>query len=195
MAARDGMAHLITRLRGMTNTGETDYSIKGVTYWTDDQLQDILDTNRMDIMAEPLMVMPRQLSTTDVEYRDYYFSRANVEEAASGTAVWQVVDSRGSAVATAIYTVNYRARHIRFNSDTDGTAYFLHYRSYDLDNAAGDVWEQKAAQVADRFDFETDNHKLSRSQLARQYRQQAQDYRRQAGGRSKRMYRDDVNRR
>jgi len=48
MAARTGMNDLITELRGMTNAGSADTTIAGTAYWSDNQLQAILDRNRFD---------------------------------------------------------------------------------------------------------------------------------------------------
>ena len=57
MSARAGMTHLIARLRAMTETAAGDYSVDGLSYWSDDQLQDALDAqiNRIDLgLIEPL---------------------------------------------------------------------------------------------------------------------------------------------
>jgi hypothetical protein len=54
------------------------------------------------------------------------------------------------------------------------------------------VWEQKASNVAARFDIKTDNHDLKRSQLRASYLQMAQLHKKRAKPQSTRMTREDV---
>lgn len=191
MAARDGMASLIIELRTRCDAGTADYQVAGSDFWTDDQLQSVLDRNRRDVKRETLMLAP-ELSGGSAIYHDYQWCREWVEEAASGTAIWRVEDSQGSLIGTASYTPEYGARSLRFASNTGGTAYFLTYRSYDLDRAAAEVWERKAGHVASRFDIKTDNHDLKRSQLVEQYRAMAVEFRRRAPAKIATRVRDDM---
>jgi hypothetical protein len=85
--------------------------------------------------------------------------------AASGTAAWVVEDATGEAVGTANYTVNYEAGNVRFMADTDGTAYYLSGRSFEVNKAAASVWEKKAAHVVDAYDFAADGASFKRSQM------------------------------
>lgn len=181
MATRDGMNELIMRLRGMCAAAEDEYSVYDVTYWTDEQLQDALDAERVDVKREALISRPDYGAGGTVTYRDYYFHYADVEDAATGAEAWLLQDASGSTVAGSAYVVNERARHIRFAADTGGSAYRLSYRAFDLNRAAAVVWEQKAGHVASRFDIATDNHDMKRSQLYKQYRDRAAEYRQRAG--------------
>jgi len=49
--------------------------------------------------------------------------------------------------------------------------------TYDLHLAAADIWEEKAAAVASRFDFEADGGKFNRSQQYEMYMKQARRHR------------------
>ncbi len=49
--------------------------------------------------------------------------------------------------------------------------------TYDLNSAAADVWEEKAAVPAEDFDFNADGSQLYRSQVYRHAMQQARYYR------------------
>lgn len=194
MALRDGMTDLVARLRSLCDAGTADYTIGATTYWTDDHLQDALDGQRADIRREPLMVSPEVVAGNTTEYHDYLWrGGGDVETVESGSAAWLVMDGAGSAYGTADYTPSYRAQRLRFSSDTEGKALYLSYRAYDLERAAADVWEQKAAHVSSRFDIKTDNHTLSRSQLRRGYLDMAALHRKRAPARSIRRVRDDVN--
>lgn len=168
--ARSGLANPILELRRMTNAGTADYSIAGLSYFTDDQLQTVLDQHREDVFSESLEAVPTVRGGTTYWY-DYYCTPAVYEE---GTATFQVTDSLGNAVTP---TVNYQMGHLSFGTvDQGGTAYYLTARRYDLNGAAAQVWNDKAAYVAMAYDFSADGHSLSRSQMIKQYREMAQIY-------------------
>jgi len=191
--ARAGMATLITTLRGMCAVGTADYTSGGSTWWTDDQLQARLDASREDVYRAPLDVQTTYSGGTAVYY-DYYLRHAPkwLETAESGATAWDVQNANGSSVGTANYTANYDAGHIRFTADQAGTAYYLTYRAYDLHASAAEVWEAKAASVADRFDVRTDATQLNRSQIYAMYMAAAKEHRRKVRGRAVAMTRGDM---
>lgn len=49
--------------------------------------------------------------------------------------------------------------------------------TYDLNAAAADIWDERAADVAQDFDFSADGGSYHRSQVAAQYQQRARYYR------------------
>lgn len=49
--------------------------------------------------------------------------------------------------------------------------------TYDLNGAAGDIWQEKAASVASKFDFTADGGNFSQSQQYEQMMKQARYYR------------------
>jgi hypothetical protein len=192
MTARDGMTNLIATLRAWTEAGTADYTLAGATYWTDDLVQDTLDRHRTDIHREPLTV-EAEYSDGDLVYHNYYAPMRYYEEAAGGEDVWRIEDAAGSAIGTADYTVNYHAGHIRFTADTAGSARYLVARAYDMHRAAADVWRRKAAHVAGRVDWSTDNHTMKASQMRVHYLEMATYYEGQAVPRMVRLERSDVN--
>jgi len=180
MTARTGMATLIARLRTMTDAGTADYSIAGTTYWTDAQVQTILDLYRTDFRREQLRRTSETVSGT-ANYLDYYSRHRDLEEATGGTVVWRVEEGDGDDLGTANYTVNYEAGHIRMNSTSGGTVYYLTGRSYNMRKAASDLWRRKAANAAKHYDFSADGHSFKRSQFAAHCLQMAEYYDRQGG--------------
>lgn len=164
--ARVGMANLITEVRGMTEASGGDYAIAGVPYWSDAQLQDILDINRTDIIFDQLQMYPNQIAGGSLSWTDYRSGYGYYEATTGGTTIFYVQDSTGAAVGTASYTPDYRRGRVVFGSNQAGTVYYLTGRSYDLEAAAADVWRRKAAHYAPTsFDFSTDNHSVTRSQV------------------------------
>jgi hypothetical protein len=191
MAAREGMTNLLLRLRSMTSAGTADYALAGVTYWTDNHLQDRLDNCRVDLNRVPLSYEAEYDGGTAI-YKDYYAPVGNLEEASGDAAVWSVEDGDGDEAGTANYTVDYIRGVVRFTADQGGTAYYLRARSYNLNRAAALVWRTKAAHYAERFDVSTDNHRLTRSQLIKQCLDMAKAYEIEAGPMVAKMVRSDL---
>lgn len=187
------MENLIVRLRGMTEAGESDYSLAGVTYWLGEQLQDVLDRNRTDIVREPLRAEPEYVGASDQEYHNYYSIHRNLEEAPSGTPVWDVEDGTGATLGTANYSVNYEAGHIRVTAETLGTPFYLTARTYNMNRAAADVWEMKASHAAKGYDFTADGATFHRSQVYDHCMKMAQHYKGMGGMKVGRLFRGDVN--
>lgn len=165
MAIRDGMTEVILTLRKLCEAGTADYTLAGVTFWTDEDLQDILDDHRQDV-SEQMRVVARY-SSGGQAFHDYYFSAGPVERVASGASAFQVYNSAGSLAGTAAYSVNYRAGHVEFTADQgSGAQYAVRARAFNINGAAAEVWKAKAAHYqAAGFDVETDNHNIKRSQL------------------------------
>jgi len=189
MAARQGMANLIQVVRGYTSVGTADTTAGGTTWWTDDQLQEVLDKYRYTYKEIELIPMSDYVLgvTTYTEYRIPEYLRWLEED---GTASgWAIRTSTGGTAPT--YTTNYEARMVEFAADTAGTAYFLSCRTYNVYRAAADVWDQKAAFVAAKIDWESDNHKIKGAQEYQHYQMMAKQYRAMAGATQARFFRVD----
>ena len=137
MTARAGMSNLIKALRAATAVGTSDYTINSVSYWTDDQLQEMLD--RYQEQHVHINLTPKPMYTGDWEYYDYLIPQGRNFEESGTDSGWAVRNSAGGTVTG--YTVNYPARKITFTADQAGKAYYLDCRTYNLQLAAADVWE------------------------------------------------------
>jgi hypothetical protein len=180
MAVRTGVEYLIKLLRGMTNAGTADYTIAGEEYWSDDDMADTLDLYRTDVFREQLVQIITNDNSGSAQYFDYFFSNPNAEQHTSGTVLgklrWELENSAGSVIGTADYQVDYQGQYIRFDNSQAGTSYFLNYSHFNLNRAAANIWRRKAAQTADRFHIETDNHNLRRQQIFQHYISMAKMY-------------------
>jgi hypothetical protein len=192
--ARSGMGNLIGEMRGMAEAGASDYTIAGQPYWTDAQLQDVLDTHRTDIVFEQLSMYPVQVSGGSLSYQDYRSSNGYLEATTGGTSILYLQDSTGAVVASANYTPDYRRGQFQFSANQAGSVYYLTARSYDLDAAAAEVWRRKASHYANAFDFSTDNHSVSRSQVYKHCLEMAEYYTSQSAVavETVQMFRSDV---
>lgn len=188
--ARSGMVNPIKKLRNAAQVSLNDYAIGGVNYWTDDQLQEILDATRRDVYFAPTYPEMRATTGGTGLYYDYYFSGGDWEE---GTATFIIQDTTGGTPNPSGYSVNYRAGHIAFTADQRGTAYYLTARVYDINSAASEVWRTKAAQVASAYDFSADGHSMNRSQMQKHYLEMATHFAGLGAPVNVTMVRNDVN--
>lgn len=190
--ARTGMANLIAELRGMCNAGSADYTINGVTYWTDDQLQSILDRRSTEVIDERLVTVSENNGGTTT-YTRYYSRHGNYEATTGGSLVFVVKDANHSPVGTANYTPDYYTGEIVFAANTAGSAYYLTGRSYDLDAAAADVWNRKASQaMSASYSWSTDNMRVDKTAMRKEAVEMARYYRGMAGPASIDLTRGDT---
>lgn len=197
------MANLVDRVRALVNVNTDDYTVYYTDYWTNDQMQDRLDSNATFLVDSPLVWRPQTITGSVTTYLIAESLYRDFEELSSGAARWSIKDSTGGVVSTSDYTVNYRQGRVTFTSDQEGTNYYLTAYSYDVYAAAADIWGEKLANFADWYNFAADGGQYSRSQafdhaekMERLMRQKAgQNMVANAGGdvRTAAWYRTDVN--
>jgi hypothetical protein len=144
----------------MTDTSETEVQINGVQYWTDDQLQDILDQHRDEVIDEALLPVGYMEAGSKV-YKKYFIPHTvgkYVETVDSGADVFSIVDTLGVAAPT--YTVDFNAQLVTFAATTDGHSYFLRCRRYDVRASAAQVWLDKAAHRYQLIKWKAGAHTL-----------------------------------
>jgi hypothetical protein len=176
--ARATMSDLITRVRALTGAGTAD--------WSDDQVQDVLDRHRLDLVREPLAADEEYAGGT-LTWKTYRSGWGHLEQTNGGTAVFVVADSLGNARGTATWTADYQRGVVTFAADQRGTALYLTGRSYDVHAASAELLEAWASAVALDFDFATDGQSFRRSQKAEALRAQARLMRQRTGMRRTRI--------
>jgi len=164
--ARTGMQTLIDTVRGFANADPDEWEVSTdssiVTYWSDDEIQRVLDRHKQEYIHELMDAQPTYESGSSV-YKRYLLNAINVE---SGTAVFKVEDVAGTVSG---YTADYTRGIVTFSTDQSGKSFYWSGFSYDLYAAAADIWRMKASHVAGLVDFSTDGHSIKRSQQAQQY--------------------------
>lgn len=164
--ARTGMGAIIEELRSLTEAGTAEYTLGTTSYWQDDALQDILDLHRKDLRFSLLQPIPDTVQGGTLEYYEYRSEYKYFEATSGGTSVLYLQNSTGATAGTSLWSADYRRGVFTFGANQAGTIYYLTGRSYDINAAAADVWRRKAAHYAPTsFDFSTDNHTISRSQV------------------------------
>lgn len=178
MAARTSMADLLLTLRGLTNAGSAEYAVNGSAYWVDQQLQDVLDRHVQPIRHELLDVLPTHGSGGSITYVNYQSPHRFFESVLAGTPTTRFViqDEAGDAIGSAGFSVDYPRGLVTFGTATGGLSRYLTGYSYDMNAAAADVWQQKAAHYVTAYDFSSDNHNLRRSQIIDNCLKMAREY-------------------
>ena len=148
---------LISRLRGMTETTVNDYSVGAERYWSDYQLQQMID-HHADTFDWYTMDVQKQRVGAVYQYRQYY----------TGIQDWElspvILDADAGTISTG-YTFDAARGMVTFTADQVGSARYISGTAYNLAAAAADIWNLKAGHYASAYDVSTDNHNLSRSQL------------------------------
>lgn len=154
---RDSMALIVAELRVMTDTVDlTDDAAIDYGVWTDDYLQSVLDVSASRQLVD---VELRPISDVEGNYTLY--------ETPLGRNVWVedgavLVDSQG--VQPAGYTIDYQTKLVTFLSDTDGETFYIRGASYDLYEAAAEVWFKKAGLRASMISVKVGDHTLREDQ-------------------------------
>ena len=190
--ARTGMQTLIDTVRGFANAAPDEWEVTSgssiVTYWSDDEIQRVLDRHKVEHIHAPLEPVTSYSGGSAVVLQ-YRTGIANIE---GGTAVFKVEDVAGTV---SDYTADYTRGIVTFSTDQSGKTFYWSGFSYDLYAAAADIWRMKASHVAGLVDFSTDGHSVKRSQQAQQYLNMSQYYQSRSaseGVQTSRIVRDDL---
>ena len=189
---RTGMQTLIDTVRGYANAAPDEWSVSTdtslVEYWSDDEIQRVLDRHKSEYIHEPMTAYPTY-SGGSIVYLQYYAGIGNIE---SGTVVFKIEDTSGTVSG---YVMDYARGVATFSTDQNGKSFYWSGFAYDLDAAAADIWRMKASHVAGLVDFSTDGHSVKRSQQAQQYLNMAQYYQQRSaseGITTAKIVRDDL---
>lgn len=175
MTVRADMEERIRELRSLTNAGTADYTLAGVTYWSDAHLQDILDGNQTKIRHAEMQAQESYDSGGSVIYTEYLTYARNWELSPV------IQDVEGKTVAGTVYSFDAINGIVNFAADTTGATRYITGKVYDMSGAAAQVWRRKAAYYAAAYDISTDNHSLKRSQLVQQCTMMAEQFEAQSG--------------
>lgn len=189
--ARTGMQTLIDTVRGFANAAPDEWEVTSgssiVTYWSDDEIQRVLDRHKTEYIHEPLEPVETYASGQLVVLR----YRTGVHNLEGGTE-FKVEDVSGTVTPASI---DYARGIVTFATDQSGKSFYWSGFSYDLYAAAADIWRMKASHVAGLVDFSTDGHSVKRSQQAQQYLNMSQYYQSRSaseGVQTSRIVRNDL---
>ena len=189
---RDGMGHVVQRLRENCSLGYSDYTLVGTDYWTDAQIQGYADEYVEVLKRIPLSAFPIESDGT-LYYYHYEIPMKWLENNTSGTSYFRLYNGVGSAIGTADYTFDAVNGHVEFAADTAGSIYYADIRHYPIDEISAQIWMLKIAHIsANSFNIRMDNHTFNRNQRIEQYTKMMDFYRNKVGASSKRIIRGDM---
>lgn len=171
----------------MTGVGTAEYTINDRDYWTDDDLQKILD----DRVCSGLLQAEVQLYPTVASGGGFKWVNGRVEfQGKLDVDNASVIAFNGAEISGGT-TIRDDGR-IEFTESQLSAIPLLSGLCYDLNGAAADVLTEWASQVKLGYDISTDGQQMTRSQRHSQLLEQAEAFRARAVIGSMRMMRGDV---
>ena len=177
MAIRAGMTNLVTRTQRLIN------DVSEAT-WTEEQVQEYLDQNRMRANQMALQAEPTR-GPSATTYTTFYAPYGNWEESVT------LVDSGYNSVTAD--SLDYANGIFAFNSSQDNRPIMITGWYYDLYGAAADILEEKLSSNSDNYDFGADGGSYKRSQIGDKVKETVAHYRSLQWSRTVSLVRSDVN--
>ena len=176
-------------MRRLTGAGTSEYSIVNqaaatVTYFTDEQIQRVLDSRRVRLARYPVDYEEEySTSGSTVIFQHAYVGYKWLEDTAGGgnNTNCNLSDSQGSIIGTANYTLTPEDGFIAFTSDQRGSARFFTGWMHNPYKAAMDILVSWSTELARQPDFQTDNMRVWRSQKSAAVREQIKVLKQMAG--------------
>jgi hypothetical protein len=168
MAARTGVQYLVEEVRRLTGAGTAEFTVGTVTYFSDDEIERLLDRRRARL-ARNEVVFEYELASDgsgSTVYKNGRIGYPWLEDVSSGTVDFIVTTDKGSVIGTANYTLSPEDGFITFSADQAGSSRYVTGWVHNPHQAAMDVLVSWKAQLAMQPDWETDNMKVKRSQKA-----------------------------
>src|SRR5574343_274089 len=163
MAVRTSMSDLITQLRLMVDD-------KNAVEFTDQELQDVLD-QRAYIAEYEEMIAIASIENSVTVYKEFESEHRYYE------ADTILTDSAWATLTPD--TTDFKLAYFTFNT-AQGLPVLIYGWWYDMNAAAGDVWDLKANKYATQFDFSADGGSYKLSQKTDAARKLAAAYRSQS---------------
>lgn len=178
MPIREGMTYIIALIRQFGHVGIDDMTLGDVTYWSDQQLQDIADRH---LYSTLIPLTPTQLVTRTVYKlnapRHYYGENDTyVDDVLTTQKLW-VYDHNQTGVNTTFIYEPY-TQEVTFASGlNEDYKYYIEGRFINLYDALAELWGLKAAQRFDYISFKGGDNKMDMDQEYNHCKQQEQHYR------------------
>lgn len=183
------MDYLIAEVRRLTGAGTSEYTIVNqaaatVTYFTDEQIQRVLDSRRVRLARLPINYEEEySTSGSTVIFQHASVGYKWLEDTTGGgsNTNCNLTDSQGSIIGTANYTLTAEDGFVSFTADQKGSVRFFTGWMHNPYKAAMDILVSWSTELARQPDFQTDNMRVWRSQKAAAVREQIKVLKQMAG--------------
>lgn len=164
MAIRSGMTDLVSQFRSYLQES-------GTVIFSDERIQQILDSNSNYFNQHPLFVDPYYLNRSIVYY-DYFVNKSFLEGTATNTV--RIFNTNGSTVTN--YSSDFVNGKFTFSIDTRGSAYYMSGREFNFFKAVSEGWKEKASFYSTQFDFKVEGREYKKSQIIKSCLDLAKQY-------------------
>jgi hypothetical protein len=187
MATRAGVDYVIAKVREISGAGTAEYELVAqsgstVTYFTDEQIEQTLDSRRIRLSRHQVVYEP-ELSGGSTVYQHAKVGFAWVEDESAGgtTNDMKITDNQGSVIGTADYAFSAEDGYLSFTANQVGSARFITGWVHNPYKAAVDILTSWLNELVKQPDFQTDNMRVWRSNRADAIRRQIEDLKEIAG--------------
>jgi hypothetical protein len=169
MAARSGVQYVIDQVRRLSGAGTAEYTVGTITFFSDDEIERILDSRRVRMARYPLTFEETRSGDGSAIYLYAHTGQQWIENVVNGGSSDQfyISDSKGSLIGTASYTLSPEDGFVTFTADQNGSERYITGWIHNPYMGALDVLTAWQTQLAQQPDWATDNMKVSRSQKAK----------------------------
>lgn len=188
MTTRNGTDYIIAQVRRITGAGTAEYTLVDqagatVTYYTDEMIEEILDSRRIRLARHQVSYEPEISTggTTLYQHARVGFAWCEDESAGGINNDMKITDNQGSIIGTADYTFSAEDGYIAFGANQAGSARYLSGWVHNPYKASVDVLTSWLNELVKKPDFQTDNMRVWRSDRADAVRRQIEDLKELAG--------------
>ena len=188
MATRAGVDYIIAEVRRITGAGTAEYDLVDqsgatVTFYTDEQIERILDSRRIRLARHQLLYEPELNTggTTVYKHAKVGFGWVEDETAGGANNDMNITDNVGALIGTADYSFSPEDGYIEFSADQKGSSRFITSWVHNPYKGAVDVLTSWLNELVKLPDFQTDNMRVWRSNRADAIRRQIEDLKEMAG--------------
>lgn len=159
---------MIAGVRRLTGAGTAEYTVGTVSYFGDDQIEEVLDSRRVRMARSPIN-FEYELSDGGgtVIYKNAEVGIGWLEDTASGTAGFIMTDCYGSILAGSLYVLSPEDGHITFVTDQAGSDRYVTGWIHNPYKAAVDILTSWIVEFSKQVDWASDNMRVNRSQKAK----------------------------
>ena len=163
MTARTSVGYIIAEVRRLTGAGSAEYTVDSTSYFTDDQIERVLDSRRIRLVRQPLAYEYEINTSGTVVYKRARVGYGWLEDVSSENN-FQITDSLGAVTGTADYTFSPEDGYVVFDNDQAGSTRYATGWIHNTYRAAVDLLTSWNSELARQPDFATDNMRVWRSQ-------------------------------
>lgn len=181
---RQSAVYIIDEVRRLSGVGTAEFSVGTVSYFTDAQIERILDSRRIRLHRHEIVFEPELSSGGGtVIYKHARIGFPWVEDVSEGgtTDQFKITDTNGSIIGTTNYTLSPEDGFVTFSADQHGSIRYVTGWVHNPYKAAYEVLLSWSFQLARQPDWATDNMRVWRSQKVVQIREQMKQLKEMAG--------------